>query len=246
MKPLFALLFAATLAHAQTARELVIQGTVLDEQNKNAEALVIFLAADKLQPNDAGILRLIARQYGQLIPEAPSAAKKKQLAFQALDPALRAVQVDPDNAQAHLCLAIIYGRVAEHESARRKVELSRLIKEGAETAARLDPRLDFAWHILGRWNYELANFNPVLKALAQTIYGKFPDASNAKAVEHFQKAIAIAPRRVLHQIELGRTYAALGEKTKARRELQTGLDLPSTEKDDEETKQRGRTALKQL
>jgi Flp pilus assembly protein TadD len=218
----------------------------LDEKSKNAEALVVFLEADKLQPNDAEILRLIARQYCQLIPATTTPAGKKQLALKSLDPALRAVQADPENANARLSLAIVYGRVAEHEGARRKVELSRLIKQEAEAAVRLDPGQELAWHILGRWNYELANFNPVLKALAQTIYGKFPDASNAKAAEHLQKAIALNPRSVLHHVELGRTYAALGEKTKARQEIEKGLALPSLAKDDEETKQRGRQALKQL
>jgi len=246
VRALALLLLAATLANAQTAAALLAQGMALDEKSKNAEALVVFLEADKLQPNDAEILRLIARQYCQLIPATTTPAGKKQLALKSLDPALRAVQADPENANARLSLAIVYGRVAEHEGARRKVELSRLIKQEAEAAVRLDPGQELAWHILGRWNYELANFNPVLKALAQTIYGKFPDASNAKAAEHLQKAIALNPRSVLHHVELGRTYAALGEKTKARQEIEKGLALPSLAKDDEETKQRGRQALKQL
>ncbi len=246
MRTLVLLLLALTLAQAQTAVELLARGTALDDKNRNAEALVVFIEADKLQPNDAEILRFIAKQYCQLILETNSAAEKKQLALKSLDPALRAVKADPENANARLCLAIVYGRVAEYEGARRKVELSRLIKAEAETAVRLDPKQEYAWHILGRWNYELANFNPVLKALAQTIYGKFPDASNAKAAEHFQKALALNPRSVIHHVELGRTHLALGEKTKARQEIEAGLALPSIAKDDEETKQRARQALKQL
>ncbi|MFZ4682336.1 MAG: hypothetical protein ACOYMS_07525 [Terrimicrobiaceae bacterium] len=246
MRALALLLLTASLANAQTVQELLAQGRQLDRENRNAEALAVLIKADTGKPNDAEILRLIAKQYCQLIPETDSPAGKKQLALKSLDPALRSVQADPDNAAARLSLAIVYGRVAEYENARRKVELSRLIKDEAETAVRLDPRQELAWHILGRWNYELANFNPVLKALAQTIYGKFPDASNAKAAEHFQKAIALNPASVLHHVELGRTYAALGEKTKARHELEAGLALPSLAKDDEETKQRGRQSLKQL
>ena len=246
MRALALLLLAATVANAQSVQELMSQGRQLDLENRNAEALAVFLKADTGKPNDSEILRLIARQYGQLIPETTSPAGKKQLALQSLDPALRAVRADPENARARLSLAIVYGRVAAYEGARRKVELSRLIKEEAEAAVRLDPAQELAWHILGRWNYELANFNPVLKALAQTIYGTFPDASNAKAAEHLQKAIALNPRSVLHHVELGRPYAALGEKTKARQEIGKGLALPSLAKDDEETKQRGREALKQL
>ena len=114
-------------------------------------------------------------------------AAKKLLGEKAIDAAKGAVKADPANSQAHLALAIAYGRVALDESARRKVEMSRLVQQEAEAAARLDPGNDLAWHVLGRWNYELANFNPVLKALAQTIYGRLPDASNERAVECFQK-----------------------------------------------------------
>jgi Flp pilus assembly protein TadD len=164
----------------------------------------------------------------------------------ALESAQRAVSLDPTNAQAHLSLAIVYGRIALHESARRKVEMSRPIRQEAETAARLDPKNDYAWHVLGRWNYEVANFNPILKALAQTVYGKLPQASNEKAIACFSKAIALQPRRVSHHVELGRAYVALGEKQKARDEFNKALSLPAVEKDDDENKLHARAMLKGL
>ena len=125
---------------------------------------------------------------------------------------------------------------------RSPVELA----QEAEIAARLDPKNDNAWHVLGRWNYEVANFNPILKALAQAVYGRLPDASNEKAIEYFSEAIALQPRRVAHHLELGRAYLALGEKQRARQQFNKGLSLPSTEKDDENNKQRARMTLKQL
>jgi hypothetical protein len=79
---------------------------------------------------------------------------------------------------------------------------------------------------MGRWNYEIASFSPVLKTLAQTIYGKLPDASTEKAVDCFQWAIALEPRRAIHHLELGRADLALGEAQKARQELNTGARTP--------------------
>jgi uncharacterized protein HemY len=93
---------------------------------------------------------------------------------------------------------------------------------------------------------EVANFNPVLMALAQVVYGRLPDASNEKAIEYFSEAIVLQPRRVAHHLELGRAYLALGEKQRAREQFNNGLSLPSTEKDDENSKQRARASLKQL
>ena len=124
--------------------------------------------------------------------------------------------------------------------------MSKLVRQEAEAAVRLDPKNDYAWHVLGRWNYEIANFNSLLRALAQAIYGQLPNASNEKAIDYFSRAIALQPRRVAHHLELARAYLALGDKEKARDEINRGISLPSVEKEDEENKARARATLKQL
>jgi len=248
LKPLLwlAALVITLSAHAQSAGDLLRAGDSLDAKLRNQEALEIYLKADALQPNNAEILRRIAKQYSQLMVSESRSPENKELARKALDYAQRAVKSDPANANAHLSLAICYGKAAFLESARRRIEMSRLIREEAEAALRLDPRSDYAWHVLGRWNYELANFNAALRFLAEAIYGKFPDASNGRAAECFEKAAAIEPDRVIHHVELGRTYAALGRKPEALAELKKGLGLPSREKDDNESKDRARKALAAL
>ena len=230
-------------AQAQSAGDLLRAGDELDTKNRNQEAVDIYLKADALQPNDAEVLRRIAKQYPLLVVSESRAPENRKLASKAVDYARRAVKSDPGNAIAHLTLSICYGKAAFLESARRRIEMSRLIREEAETALRLDPGLDYAWHVLGRWNYELANFNAALRFLAGAIYGKLPDASNERAAECFEKAVAIQPDRVIHHVELGRTYAALGRNQESLVELKKGLSLPSREKDDNESKDRARKAL---
>lgn len=244
MRTLLLFVALATFARGQTVEELMVKADGLDAKNKNSEALVVYLEADKLKPNDTVILQRLAKQYTQLIIDSPSDSQKRELGQKALEAAEGSVKYGPKNPDAWLARAIVYGRVAFYQSNRRKVEMSKQIKEDAETAARLNPKSDYAWHVLGRWHYELANLNPILKTLAQIIYGKFPEASNEKAAEYFRKAIAINGDRVVHHVKLGRTYLALGDKTKGRQEIEKGLALPSVTKDDEETKQRGRLALK--
>ena len=164
----------------------------------------------------------------------------------ALDYAQRAVVADPKNAKAHLALAISYGRLAPLLESKTKIAYSKLVKEEADRSLALDANDDLTLHVLGAWNYEMANLNGLLRSLAQLIYGKFPAASNEEAVRLFQRATALAPNQVMHHIALGRTYAAMGQPDAAKIELQKGLRLPSREKDDEETKQRGRETLKSL
>jgi tetratricopeptide (TPR) repeat protein len=242
---LLALGFALS-AQAQSAGDLVRAGDALDAKHRNQEAVAIYLKAAAIQPDDAEILRRIAKQYSQQVVSESRSPENRELARKAVDYAQRAVKCDPGNSNARLSLAICYGKAAFLESARRRIEMSRLIHDEAEAALRLDPKSDYAWHVLGRWNYELANFNAALRFLAETIYGKFPDASNERARECFEKAVAIEPGRVIHHVELGRTYAALGRKQEALAELNKGLGLPSREKDDNESKDRARKAIAAL
>ncbi len=237
--------FVANL-FGQPAHVLIGQSEQLNDQQKSQEALSILLEADRLWPDHAGILHRVAKQYVLLMPEESTKAEKKVLGRQALVAAERAVSLAPNDAQVRLSLAIVLGQLALLESPRRQVEMSRRIREEAEAATRLDPGEDYAWHVLARWNYELANLNPLLKSFAEVIYGKFPDASNENAANYFRKAIASGPPRAIHHIEYGRTLAVLGQKAEARQEIERGLLLPSKTKDDEDSKARGRQALDSL
>ena len=61
-----------------------------------------------------------------------------------------------------------------------------------------------------------------------------------------REAIALNPNRLMHYVELGRVYAQMGRKDEARRQIGTGLAMPNAEKDDPETKARGRELLEKL
>lgn len=245
---LFLLLLSACLpaAGAETPSALEARGDALDKQLKTREALAVYLEAEKAGAPESTLLHKIAKQYAELMPDTASKAEKRRLGEQAVEYAKRSVAADARSSKAQLSLAICYGRVASLLDNRTKIDYSRRVKEHVTQALKLDPSDDYAWHVLGAWNYELANLNPVLRGVAGMIYGKLPSASNEKAVECFSKAIELAPSRVAHHVELGRTYAAMGSEDLARKTLERGLSLPSREKDDEETKARGRAALQKL
>lgn len=84
------------------------------------------------------------------------------------------------------------------------------------------------------------------RALAQVIYGKLPAAKYEDAVRCSEKAIALNPNLLVHDIELGRTHAAMGRADDARKPITKGLAMPDTEKDEPETKARGRQILEKL
>jgi tetratricopeptide (TPR) repeat protein len=239
------MLAAATLA-ADDLAALLKKGDALDKQLKNAEALAVYLDADKASPNNAEVLHRVAKEYGLSMDDVSDDASKRERGMKALDFAKRAVAADGNNATAHLALAVSYGRLAPLMDNKTKIAYSKLVKEQVDRSLKLDDSNDLAYFVLGDWNYELANLNSILRMVASAIYGSLPAASNEDAVECFKKAIALNPTRVGSYVELGRTYAALKQSSLAAASLKKALSMPNREKDDDGAKQRAREALQKL
>ena len=247
-----ALLLLGAALRAESADDLIKQGDVLDIKLQAAEALKFYLLAKKLQPENAQLLVRIARQYRHLMSDATASDDKLELGGVALDYSLRAAALAPDDSQAQLAPAITYGKMLPFQSSKEQFAESSLIKNAAEKAIKLDPQNDLAWHVLGRWNRVLADTSLPKRMLASLFYGsiasggKLPVGTNEEAVKCFEQAIKINPKRPMHYIELGRTYAQMKRTADARSFIKKGLAMPDTEKDDPETKRQGREVLAKL
>jgi hypothetical protein len=225
---------------------LIAKVDTLDVQGKNADALAISLEAEKLAPNDAEVLRRVAKQYAEAVLDAKGDAAKKAAADKSLDYAKRAVAAAPKNALARLSLAICYGRAATVSDAKTKIAYSKLIKEHADAALALDPNNDLTHFVLGSWCYEIANLGTFLRAAARVVYGALPSATNEDAAKFLERAVQLNPRRVCSHASLGRCYVALGQKDKAKQSFQRALALPDGDKGDDIVKKQTREALADL
>lgn len=243
---LTAFLFSSVAFAADDFATLLAKGDQFDAQLKTKDALAAYQEAEKLEPNNAEVLHRIAKQLGESQNDLSDKAAKQAVGEKALDYAKRAVAADPKNAKAHLALAVCYGRQASYVDNKTKIGYSKLTKAEVEKSLQLDPKNDLAWHVMGAWQYELANLNSILRAIAGLIYGTVPSASNEEAVRCFKKALELNPKRVGNHVELGRTYLAMGKKEEAKAALQKGLSLPDTMRDDPMVKARARELLKKL
>ncbi len=226
--------------------KLVAKGDVHDRKFENEQALQYYLPAEKLAPDDPALLVKIARQYVLRMGALAQKAEKIESGRTALRYAQRAVVLAPDQCDPHLSVAICWGKLTPLLSNREKVAASRQIKISADRAVMLDPKNDYAWHILGRWHQAMANVGPATRVVVKMIYGALPAASNEEAIKCLRKALQINPKRLVHVIEIGRTYAMMGDAEQAKRYIQQGLAMPNREKDDAETKQRGRQTLGEI
>ena len=231
---------------AESADALVEEGAVFDRKLDAKEALSFYLLAEKLEPHNPHILIPIARQYRHLMADASTKEEKLRLGYVAMNYSKRAGACGPHDAEAQLDLAITLGKMLPYMSAKEQVDASPRIKESVDKALALNPSNDTAWHILGRWNRVLAEVNKIKRAFAGMLYGGLPTGTLPDAAHAMQKAIGLNPNRLMHYIELGRIYADMGRKDDARLYINKGLAMPNSEKDDPETKQRGRETLAKL
>jgi tetratricopeptide (TPR) repeat protein len=225
---------------------LLKQGDAYDAEYQAQKALECFLQVEQVTPANAALKVKIARQYVFRMRDLPSKAQQIESAKTALRYAEEAVKLAPKSSDAHLSIAICLGKLTPLLGNKEMIEASQRIKTSAEKAAALDPKSDLAWHLLGRWHQGVAGIGGVTRALASVVYGSMPEGSNEEAIRCFKKALELSPRRLIHHVELGRTYAQAGEKELARKFLKTGLAMPNRDFDDPETKERGRIALSEL
>ena len=231
---------------ADPAPKLIQNGDACDTHLDAVGALNYYLSAEKLTPSDARLCTRISRQYRHLMSDTGKSTEKVRLGKIATGYADRAASLAPNDPEAQLAVAISYGKLLPLQSSREQVENSKVVKTATDKVLQLDPSNDLGWQILGRWYFNLADVSSVKRALAQLVYGKLPEATFADAERCFLKAIELNPRRLIHYIQLGRTYVKMGRTEDARKYLTQGLAMASVEKDDPESKELGRELLGKL
>jgi tetratricopeptide (TPR) repeat protein len=218
----------------------------LDDSDHFVEAIGILKEAEKSDPKNVEILYRISRVESDLVEDLSDDSKKKNYALESVAYAKRAIEADPQNSNAHLAAAIAYGDLTDFVDDRTKMEYSKVIKSEAEKAIELDPKNDYAYLVLARWNFEMTQLNPVLRGLAELLYGQMPPASQEKALEDFQRAIALAPNRIIHHYCYGDALARLGRKEQAKAEFQKVLRLTPTGREERGYQQKASSGLKTL
>ncbi|MGV3768165.1 MAG: hypothetical protein ACO1NW_18685 [Chitinophagaceae bacterium] len=155
-----------------------------------------------------------------------------------------ALKLDPRAADAHVAMAIALGRMAMVASAKEKVAAVKEIKAHAEQALEADPSNFKAFHVLGKWHFEVWNLNSVERTAVKLFYGGFPKASLQEAITYFEKARTLQPKFLLNYLELAKAYDKNNERKKAIQVLEAMLQYKNLTEDDSNAKQEAGTLLK--
>ncbi len=234
-------------AYSQTAQEWLAKGDSAYAKFDNPAALEAYQKAVEVTPTNYEALWKLSRAYVDVGETLKDKDQRKRYYQKAEEYARKAIEVNPNGAKGHLYLSVALGRVALDASPKERIRMSKEIKAEVDKALALDPNDDIAWHVLARWHRKLSTLSWIEKKFANLFLGGVPkEASIQKAVEAFQKAIAINPNHINHHLQLAITYEKMGEKAKAIEEYKTVLQLPIKDADDPEHKAYAQERLEDL
>jgi tetratricopeptide (TPR) repeat protein len=249
MKNFFVLLFflgCAAVLQAQDIKGVLQEAEKLENALNEKGALEKYQLAVRMNP--ANLLAL--NKCSELCSRVGNRETTQKARFDYYQAAQTfasiALKIDPQNASANCMMAIALGRLSLEKSGKEKVKAAKEIKKYADLAVKNDPLNAKAWHVIGRWQYEVSNLSFVEKAAVKVLFGGMPKSSFKEAVAAFEKAKNLSPNFVINYLELAKAYKKNGEKAKARAAINTMLQLPNTTEDDEASKTNAKKLLKEM
>ncbi len=155
-----------------------------------------------------------------------------------------ALKVNPNNSEANCVMAIALGRTSVSRSGKEKINSAKDIKKYVDISLKNDPKNYKAWHVLGRWHYEISNLNALERAAVKVFYGGLPAASIEESISAFEKAQGITGGFILNYFELAKAYKADDQKEKAIAILKKMLSVPNQTEDDPIIKEDGKKLIR--
>ena len=243
------------LAQPQTPRgpQRVEDGDSLMAALDTEAAIAAYRETLAAHPEDPEILWKLARAVSNRTAETEGTAGDRPLHEEAVALARRAVAAGPDVARTHTTLATVlgrYGRLLAHECrircAGQVVDMGREAYRATRRAIELDPYDPAPFIVLGVYHRELATVPLVVRMIARTFLGGYPPVSLEQSAEYLRRAIRLDPDDVTAQLELARTYAAMGRDDQARAAIARARGASVRERLDAVEKQEAETLLATL
>ncbi len=195
-------------------------------------AFLKFKEALKLQPANLYALTKCSELCSRIGARETNAKMKDDYIATGIIYAKTSLRLFPESDDANVAMAICVGRTVLTKSGREKISAVKEIKGYADKAISINPKNFKAWHILGKWNYEVSNLTGLERTAAKIMYGGLPGASLKNSISCYEKAKAISPSFILNYLELARAYKKNGEAGKAVPLLTYMLTLKNQTEDD--------------
>ncbi|XP_069778115.1 regulator of microtubule dynamics protein 1 isoform X2 [Narcine bancroftii] len=171
----------------QTVEEIVDQADYLYGTGEVTK-LYHLLIEHKNSANGELLWRLAraSRDLAQL--ESITEERKKQLAYEALEFAEKALAKNELSFAAHKWYAICVSDVGDYEGIKAKIANAYVIKEHFQKAIELNPKDATSIHLMGLWCFTFAEMPWIQQKIAATFFATPPSSTYAEALQYFNKA----------------------------------------------------------
>jgi tetratricopeptide (TPR) repeat protein len=217
---------------AQSASQLYAEGVQLETNFQELSALYKYRNVLLVSPNHQQALYKCCELMCR-IGARESNKKNRDIYFQgAIMYANVLLNLFPNHDETYVALAMSMGRIALTKSGKEKIAMVKDIRNHAERAIAINPSNFKAWHILGKWHYEVSNLSFIEETAVKLFYGGLPDASFTKSIQAYEKARVLHAQFALNYLELAKAYNKKDNKPKAIEMLRLLLKLPIQTEDD--------------
>lgn len=248
MKTFLTLLFTVLLninIDAQDIASFIKEGDRWEVLMNEKAAFEKFKEVLRIQPVNIYALNKCSELCSRIGKRETDVTKRANYYSAAKTYAGIALKINPNNSEANCVMAIALGRTSMDKSGKEKISTAKEIKKHVDAAIKNDPMNFKAWHVLGRWNYELSTLNMLERGAVKILFGGLPKASLTESIMAFEKSKSLAAGFILNYFEMARAYKKNDQRDKAIGTLTAMLLLPNQTEDDETIKTDGRKLLKQ-
>ncbi len=238
------LLFIIATVSAQDAAAVIKEAARLENTLNEKAALEKYKEALKLHPSNITALNKCSELCSRIGKRNPDSKIRTSYYQYAKNYAAAALKINPNNADANCAMAIILGSIALTGSSKEKVTAAKEIKKYVDIALKNDPLNYKAWHVLGRWHFELSDLNVFERAAVKIMFGGLPHSTVPESIRAFEKAGSIKSFAA-NYMELAKAYKKNNQQDKAIAAINALLNFPNQTEDDEALKTMGKILLKQ-
>jgi tetratricopeptide (TPR) repeat protein len=158
---------------------------------------------------------------GKRVPDTEKSSWRDSVYARAEQLARRAVDLELLDPEGHYVLALAIGRTSLTMGVRERAMRARDIRVEALKALELDPEHNGAYHVLGRWHWEIRRLSGFERFFARNVFGAkfFDKASWEGAVENLTKAAEFNPDYIYHRLKLAELLTHRKRYAEARAQL---------------------------
>jgi len=218
----------------------------LEYSFKESDALAKYKEVLKLQPNNLQVLCKCSDLSSRIGHRQTNKKTQEEYYTAAKTYAEAALKVNAQSPEANFVMSVAMGRMAMLTGGKEKIQYVNEIRRYAENTLKYDPNNFKAYHVLGKWHYEVSNLSSFERTMAKLLFGGLPQASLRDAITYYEKSRALEPNFPINYLELAKAYHRNDETRKAIDMLTKLQTVPNRIEDDVRIKKEGKQLLDEI